>query len=77
MRVCLIPLASSGFADIDRGGKQPTLKNEAGKGRCIGMQHTVTSPTYLLEGLIAKCELRELLDLFYDEQETMLVGLSA
>ncbi len=34
----------------------------------MGMQHAVTSPTYLLHGLIAKCELRELLDLLYDER---------
>jgi hypothetical protein len=34
----------------------------------MGMQHAVTSPTYLLHGLIAKRELRELLDLLYDER---------
>jgi hypothetical protein len=34
----------------------------------MGMQDAVTSPTYLLHGLIAKRELRELLDLLYDER---------
>jgi hypothetical protein len=33
------------------------------------MQHAVTRPTYLLDGLIAKSELRDLLDLLYDELE--------
>ena len=31
------------------------------------MQHAIASPTHLLHGLIAKCELQELLDLLYDE----------
>ena len=34
----------------------------------MGIQHAVTSPSYLLHGLIAKRELRELLDLLYDER---------
>jgi hypothetical protein len=40
-----------------------------GKGSCIGMQYAATRPTYLLDGLIAQSELRELLDIFYDELE--------
>ena len=42
---------------------------------CIDMQYAGTSPTYLLDGLIAKCELRELLNLLYDELEAAPIGL--
>jgi uncharacterized protein YjbJ (UPF0337 family) len=55
---------------------QPTGK-QWGKGGCIGMQHAVTSPTYLLHGLIAKSELRELLDLLFDKLEDAPIGLLA
>jgi hypothetical protein len=48
-----------------------------GKGGWIGMQHADTSPTYLLDGLIAKSELRELLDLLYEELEVTPIGLLA
>ena len=41
------------------------------------MQHADTRPTYLLDGLIAKSELRELLDLLYDELEATPIGLLA
>ena len=41
------------------------------------MQHAATSPTYLLHGLIEKSELRELLDLLYDEREAALLGFLA
>jgi len=41
------------------------------------MQHASTSPTYLLDGLIAKGELRELLDLLYDELEATPIGFLA
>jgi hypothetical protein len=44
---------------------------------CIDMQYAGTSPTYLLDGLIAKCELRELLNLLYDELEAAPIGLLA
>jgi hypothetical protein len=38
------------------------------------MQYAATRPTYLLDGLIAKSELRDLLDLLYDELEAVPVG---
>ena len=41
------------------------------------MQHADTRPTYLLDGLIAQSELRELLDIFYDELEATPHGLLA
>jgi hypothetical protein len=41
------------------------------------MQYAATSPTHLLDGLIAKSELRELLDLLYDELEASPIGLLA
>jgi hypothetical protein len=47
-----------------------------GKGECIGMRHAVTSPTYLLHGLIAKNELKELLDLLYDSGTPALIKRS-
>jgi hypothetical protein len=43
----------------------------------MGMQYAATSPTYLLDGLIAKSELRELLDLLYDELEDTPICLLA
>ena len=47
------------------------------KGGCIGMRYAATSPSYLLDGLIAQSELRELLDLLYDELEASPIGLLA
>jgi hypothetical protein len=41
------------------------------------MQYAATSPRYLLDGLIAKSELRELLDLLYDELEAGPLSLLA
>jgi hypothetical protein len=35
----------------------------------------VQAPTYLLDALIAKNKLRELLDLLYDELEITLIGV--
>ncbi len=43
----------------------------------MGMQYAATSPSYLLEGLIAQSKLRELLDIFYDELEATPHGLLA
>ncbi len=43
----------------------------------MGMQYAATRPTYLLDGLIAKSELRDLLDLLYDELEASPIGLLA
>ena len=40
------------------------------------MQYAATSPNYLLDGLIAKSELRELLDLLYGELETSPIRLA-
>jgi hypothetical protein len=51
--------------------------NEERKGGCIGMQYAATSPSYLLDGLIAQSKLRELLDIFYDELEATPHGLLA
>ena len=41
------------------------------------MQHASTSPTYLLDGLVTKSELREILDLLYDELEATLIDVLA
>ena len=41
------------------------------------MQYAATRPTYLLDGLIAQSELRELLDVLYDEMEAGALGLLA
>jgi hypothetical protein len=43
----------------------------------MGIQYAATSATYLLDGLIAQSELRELLDLLYDELELRSLGLLA
>ena len=47
------------------------------KGGCMDMQYAATSPSYLLDGLIAQSELRELLDLLYDELEARALSLLA
>ena len=78
MRVCFITLACPRFTDIDIGYEQSLLGNdEERKGGCIGMQYAATRPSYLLDGLIAKSELRDLLDLLYDELEVVPVGFLA
>ena len=77
MRVCFIPLACSRFTDIDIGYKQSPQGNDAKGEDCLGMQYAATRPTYLLDGLIAKSELRDLLDLLYDELEAAPVSLLA
>jgi hypothetical protein len=41
------------------------------------MQYAATSPSYLLGRLIAQSELRELLDVLYDELEPRSLGLLA
>jgi hypothetical protein len=41
------------------------------------MQYAATSSSYLLDGLIAQSELRELLDVLYDELEARSLGLLA
>ena len=43
----------------------------------MDMQYAATSPSYLLDGLIAQSKLRELLDIFYDELEASPIGLLA
>jgi hypothetical protein len=78
MRVCCIALACPRSTDIDIGYEQSPLGNdEERKGGCIGMQYAATRPSYLLDGLIAKSELRELLDILYDELEAGPIGLLA
>ena len=52
-------------------------RNEQERGGCLDMQYAATSPSYLLDGLIAQSELRELLDLLYDELEVRTLGLLA
>jgi hypothetical protein len=77
MRVCFIALACSRFTDIDIGYEH-NLHGETMRkvrGLFMGMQHAETNPTHLLDGLIAKSDLRELLDLLYDELEASPIGL--
>jgi hypothetical protein len=58
----------------DHGPHEERTRKE---GMRMDTQYAATSPSYLLDGLIAQNELRELLDLLYDELEARALGLLA
>jgi hypothetical protein len=50
-------------------------RNEQEREGFMDVQDASTRPSYLLDGLLAQSELRELLDLLYDELEARALGL--